>query len=666
MELIDWSIVAGLLVLMVWAVHRTKKHTRGVADFLVANRCAGRYLITVGSGAAGTGAITIIATFELFYAAGFSAVWWNLTIVATMLVIYISGWIIYRLRQTRVLTTAQFLEVRYSRKFRIFAGMVAYMAGIINFGIFPAVGARFFIYFCSFPEHISIFGVSISTFALIIFVLLLISLFFISIGGQIAIIVTDFIQGVFCNLWVIVIAITALFFFDWSQISEALLTAPESASLMHPFHTQEAEDFNVAYFLITSFAMFYGIRAWQGGAGYRYCALNAHEARMGEVLNALRVFPIDHLFLVLLPICAYTLMHHPDFASKAESVRVILSGISNPAIQEQLTTSLAMKAFLPVGIAGGMAALILAAFISTHDTYLHSWGSIFIQDVIMPFRKKPFTPQQHLLLLRLSILGVAVFVFFFSLLFRQTEYILMFFQITGAIFIGGAGAVIIGGLYWKRGTTAAAWSAMITGSTLAVSAIVLKQINEYYPFNLKVLTYITSKSGAVLGFYTSLTAILVYVLVSLLGKRGVFNMDKMLHRGKYAIDEPVNPNEDKPVRGIRALIGMGREFNRKDKIIYLTTIAWNIIVVVIFVIGVCYNYMVDVKTDSWVEFWRYYLWFFLISSPLIVIWLTFGGFRDLKRMFALLSKIKRDELDDGMVVDHHNTGEKLESEASVN
>ena len=63
MGLIDWSIVVGLLVLMIWATHLTRKHTRGVADFLVANRCAGRYLITVGTGAAGTGAITIIANF---------------------------------------------------------------------------------------------------------------------------------------------------------------------------------------------------------------------------------------------------------------------------------------------------------------------------------------------------------------------------------------------------------------------------------------------------------------------------------------------------------------------------------------------------------------------------------------------------------------------------
>ena len=37
-----------------------------------------------------------------------------------------------------------------------------------------------------------------------------------------------------------------------------------------------------------------------------------------------------------------------------------------------------------------------------------------IQDVIMPFRKKPFSPEMHLKVLRASIVFVAIFIFFFS------------------------------------------------------------------------------------------------------------------------------------------------------------------------------------------------------------------------------------------------------------
>ena len=95
--------------------------------------------------------------------------------------------------------------------------------------------------------------------------------------------------------------------------------------------------------------------------------------------------------------------------------------------------SLALAAILPIGLMGLMCAAFLAAFISTHDTYLHSWGSILIQDVILPFRRKPFTPRQHLWLLRLSILGVAIVIFTLSLLYRPTQYVSMFLIITGSV-----------------------------------------------------------------------------------------------------------------------------------------------------------------------------------------------------------------------------------------
>ena len=63
-------------------------------------------------------------------------------------------------------------------------------------------------------------------------------------------------------------------------------------------------------------------------------------------------------------------------------------------------------------------------------------------------------------MLRLAIVGVAAFAWIFSYYFGQVSYILMFFAITATIYSGGAGSVIIGGLYWKRGTTAGAWAAM--------------------------------------------------------------------------------------------------------------------------------------------------------------------------------------------------------------
>lgn len=55
------------------------------------------------------------------------------------IIVALSGFVTYRFRQTRAMTLAQFFELRYSRKFRLFAGMLGFFAGIMNFGIIPAV-----------------------------------------------------------------------------------------------------------------------------------------------------------------------------------------------------------------------------------------------------------------------------------------------------------------------------------------------------------------------------------------------------------------------------------------------------------------------------------------------------------------------------------------------
>ena len=200
LSVIDWLIVLISFVGMVYSVSTTKGLMKSVSDFLAAGRTAGRYVISISSGIAGLGAISIVMFLEMGYVSGFALAWWGLSQGIIILLITISGWVIYRFRSTRCLTLPQFFEMRYSRKFRIFTGMVAFGAGIINFGIFPAVGAQFFIHYCGLPE--SILGVPI--FPLVMIVLLSVSLYFVYTGGQIAVIIADFFQGVFVNITFIV------------------------------------------------------------------------------------------------------------------------------------------------------------------------------------------------------------------------------------------------------------------------------------------------------------------------------------------------------------------------------------------------------------------------------------------------------------------------------
>jgi len=609
---------------------------KSVADFLVAGRTAGRYIMTVSLGMAMLGAISVIGEFEVYFKSGFCQKWWELTMALAILIVTVSGWIIYRFRQTRALTLAQFFEARYSRNFRVFAGLLAFISGLINFGIFPAVGARFFIYYCGVPLTIPVFGIQISTYVLMMIFLLCIALFFVYAGGQIAVIIADFIQGVFTNTIFVVLILFFFFTFDWSQIFEALSTAPENASLMNPFKTSHVEDFNFWYFLIGLIGFVYNFMSWQGTQAYNASAKSAHEAKMSKVLENWRNYP-RNLFLVFIPVIAFTALNHPEYFKISEQVQGILNTVGSSELQSQLRVPLVLRFLLPVGLMGGFAAVMLAAFISTHDTYLHSWGSIFIQDIVMPFRKKPLEPKQHIRFLRLSIMGVALFVFFFSLLFHQSQHIYLFFAITGAIFVGGSGSVVIGGLYWKRGTTAAAWCAMITGSTIAVSGIVLHQIYEDFPINGQWFWGIAMVGSS-----------LLYVLVSLLGKRKVTDLDKLLHRGEYAIDGEMKIVDTTPSRGWK-LLGMGKEFTRGDKFIYIISYIWIFLWTLIFAVGTIYNLTHDVNDSDWSHYWQFYVFIYTIVSVIVLIWFTIGGVIDMKSMLRQLRVMKRDDLDDGVV-----------------
>ncbi|MBT6778200.1 sodium:solute symporter [bacterium] len=683
---VDWMIVIIVLGVMIYSVSMTKGLMKSVSDFLSAGRTAGRYVLSISSGVAGLGAISIVMFLEMGYVAGFSLSWWGLSQGIILLAITMSGWVIYRFRMTRSLTLAQFFEKRYSRKFRIFAGIVAFFAGLINFGIFPAVGAQFFINFCGLPDYF----LGIPVYPLVMIVLLGIALYFVYTGGQIAVIIADFFQGVFVTIMLFIVTLYMLFTIGFDQVSDSLQSTPiklakeeiqvlrndksfqtltldeqslkvddinikyENSSRINPFKTSHVEDFNFWYFLIGIIGVMYGALSWQGSQGYNSSAKNAHEAKMGVVLAGWRGIP-QGMFMFLVPVLVYVLMNHPDYQHIADSVNISLSSLSSDTLKGQMRAPFVLSEILPVGLLGAFAALMLAAFISTHDTYLHSWGSIFIQDVIMPFRKKPFDKETHIKVLRYSIFGVAVFIFLFSLLFSQSQKIALYFAVTAAIFAGGCGAVIIGGLYWNRGTTSAAWTAMIIGAIIGVSGTLVKQISDNWLLNtesftqlksiLMVLKNINGQEYWGLGMASSS---ICYIAVSLLFPKKPVNMDKLLNRGKYSIDGEVNIVDEQVKIGWK-ILGMGKEFTKNDKLIYILNYAWTGLWTLVFIIGTIYNLSNPVSDDAWMKFWEYYIYIHLVLSGIVLVWFTIGGFNDLKSMITSLQSEVRDHGDDGWV-----------------
>ncbi|MFH1614584.1 MAG: sodium:solute symporter [Planctomycetota bacterium] len=654
LSIFDWVIVTLCIGFISVAAIKTKKYTHSVVDFLAASRCGGRYLLAVSANMVNVAAISTIGYFEMFYEAGFCPAWWNMLNVPVMTFLAITGWCIYRYRETRAMTLGQFFEIRYSKKFRIFTGLLAWLCGIVNFGIFPAVGASFFVYFCGLPDCTTLGPVTVPTRALVMFVLLSIALFFTFAGGQIAIMVTNYLQGMLCTFSQILIITFLLFKFDWSKVAETLSATSKGMSLINPFETSKIPDFNIWYFLMLIALWSYTIMSWQGNQGYNCSAKSAHEFRMARVLSMLNAAGFYSMFL-LLPICAYVVLHHGDYTDIADAVRVNLGAISsNPehALRKQLTVPIVLSRILPTGFLGLFCAFMFAAFLSTHNTYLHSWGSIFIQDVILPFRKKPFSPKQHMLFLRLSIVFVAVFIFFFGLWFRQTQQIFMFMHITGSIYLGGVGVVIIGGLYWPKGTTAAAWVAMIFGSAAAIAAVIAQQIwarvyRSSFPINSMYIT-----------FFIMCTCILLYGIVSLLTGKTKFNLQQMLGRGKYASDSDKENEQLTDARGLKVFLGT-EKLTLHDKIIFAIVGIWTLGWFAVFIFGTIQHAVFGISDPGWLAFWRVFIW--ISYGLLVAIFVLFlvGGSKDLSGLFRDLRSTVRNYADDGMVVNHKSLDEKV-------
>lgn len=131
MQLLDWCIVAGLWAGLIAVLIYCQRYIKNSADFLAAGRCAGRYMLSISQGIAGFAVVNSVATFEMFYQAGFSSTWWAMLSAPLGLVLALVAWVTYRLRETRCFTLAQFFEVRYSRRFRVGAGILTWFSGIV-------------------------------------------------------------------------------------------------------------------------------------------------------------------------------------------------------------------------------------------------------------------------------------------------------------------------------------------------------------------------------------------------------------------------------------------------------------------------------------------------------------------------------------------------------
>ena len=644
---LDITIIVGSLTALILIALACRSLTRNVSDFLAADRCAGRYLLCASQNQlVGAGLGFALANFEKFYQAGFAASWWGLMLMPVGMVVALSGWVAYRYRETRVMTMAQLFELRYSRRFRIFSGIVGWISGILNYGVFPAIAARFFRVFCQLPETCTVAGMAVDT-QLLLTILLVVAPAILAItGGMVTVLVTYFLQAQFVNLTFVITFAYLLTAFAWPDIITTLAATEPGRSLLNPFDQGAIADFNPWFFALFAFKAFYNKLGWQSFQGFNCAATTPHESRMAGILGEWSS-GVTYFSYILIPVCAYVLMHHAGHATDAAAVQATLAPLTDPTLHKQMTVPAAMQVMLPTGLVGLIGAALLISTITSDALGLHAWASMLIQDILMPLRKTAMSMERQLRALRWSVVGVACFAVVYSILFPLRDYILMYQLVTGAIYLAGSGAVIIGGLYWSRGTTAGAWAAMTTGMAIALVGGILQAV---WP-NVPALMSIAAKcpwNGAWIAFVASVSSIVAYVVGSLATWRAPFDMDKLLHRGIHQDEDSAAPAPVAP-QGWLARIGVGPEFTRGDKIIYVFKIVWTTFWTGSFIIGTIVYFTFHPGNAAWAVWWMITLAVGGTVGAVTVIWFLWGGIGNLIAMVRHLRRTDRSSHDNGQV-----------------
>ncbi|MFH1603279.1 MAG: sodium:solute symporter, partial [Pseudomonadota bacterium] len=502
------------------------------------------------------------------------------------------------------------------------------------------------------PQTVMIAGIEIRTLLIVMALFLSMALLLVFGGGMVAVMVTDFFQAQFMNIVFVVLMCVVFYKVGWGDTIEALSVTAPGKSLLDPFDQSEISDFNFWFFAIFAFKLFYNCLGWQGTSGYNAAARTPHEAKMARVLAEWRN-GVTYLMLMILPITAYVVMHHAGYLPLQDSVNTSIAAIADPQVVSQMTVPITLVALLPVGVIGLLAAAMIRATVATDDSSLHSWGSIFVQDVVLPLRhgKPPLSQRAHLFLLRASIVSVAIIAFLWSAFFPLRDYLFMYMLLTGTVYLGGAGAVIIGGLYWKRGTTAGAYTAMFAGCAVAIIGVSLQAAWPHIPA-FAALAPKFPINGAWLAMIAYTASTVGYVVVSLATCKEPANLDRLLHRGPYAVaGEVVTPPEIRSLPRWKQVLGFTSNFTRGDNAIYFFKLGWTGFWTITFIVGTVLGLTVGLSKGVWAGYWLFVVIISGIVGAGTVVWFLWGGTKDLFSLVRLLREKQRDADDDGQVHD---------------
>ena len=492
----DWVIVAVYLSGSVAIGLYANRYIRDMADYIVAGRSLRSFISIATMLGSEVGLITVMYTSQKGFTSGFSAFHIGVCAGIVPLFIGLTGFIVVPLREAGVKTIPEYYGQRFSKGVRILGGFILAAAGVLNMGVFLKAGAIFVTALTGLHDPVIV--------NVVMTLLIVLVLVYTVLGGMVSVVITDYIQFVVLSVALLLTAVFAARQLGWEQIVDTVETVHGEAGF-NPF----AED-GVGWTYVLWNLFVFGLVS---SAVWPTAVIRACAAESPQVVRRLYTFSsIGFMTRFILPqflgICALVYFFQDDVG------RELFFGAEGHVADDPNVTLKAMPSFLaqilPTGAIGIVCAGMLAAFMSTHDSYLLCWASVFVEDVVNPLMGGKLTTRTRLTLARVWIVMIAVFLLIWSLWYPLGQDMLDYLSVTGAVYASGAFALLLFGLYWKRASSVGAYLGLIAG---AFAVLGLKPVQRMVGLG-ELLDF--QQSVAVLGFSSVGLSLVLLVLGSLL------------------------------------------------------------------------------------------------------------------------------------------------------
>ncbi|MBG87743.1 MAG: hypothetical protein CMO80_12680 [Verrucomicrobiales bacterium] len=451
---VDAVIVVAYLSVSVLIGVFVRRYAKNMTAYIGAGRKVGTWLGVATMLGTEMGLITVMYSAQKGFTGGFAA--FHIAAIAGVgtLLVALTGFIVVPLREAKVLTIPEYYEKRFDRPTRVMGGILLAFAGILNMGLFLKVGSMFIV---------GVTGLSDQGWALpaVMAMLLILVLVYTTFGGMISVILTDYIQFVVLSFGTLLVIGIAIFQLGWTNIFETVQSTMGEKGF-NPL--AEGSGFGIWY-VIWMFisAGLIGSAIWPTAVS-RALAMESTRAVKRQYLWSSVSFTVRFMLPYFLGISAFVyIMASPEGAD--------LKALFFPeeGTREPVNNLYAMPVFLgrliPTVLLGIITAAMIAAFMSTHDSYFLCWSSVITQDVVAPLRREGLSEAGRITLTRVIIVLIGAYVYFWGLFYEGSDDIWDYMAVSGAIYFNGAIAVLIGGIYWKGASRLGAKAALVAGFT---------------------------------------------------------------------------------------------------------------------------------------------------------------------------------------------------------